>query len=156
MIQPCVFNRKEYKVVILNSDPFYISTVDSKNSKKSANGIHKAFSISPHDDLISFCKESLAQFTSACPYAVVDGLFRIDVMQMRSGRFVVNEFESLEANYYGKIDTQEFVVSMFIKNYWKAKIRDVFKDTLRILSENYFNETITMIGIGNMTLKYFK
>jgi hypothetical protein len=75
---------------------------------------------------------------------------------MRSGRFVVNEFESLEANYYGQIETQEFVVSMFLKNYWKTKIRDVFNNTLRILSDNYFNETITMIGVGNMTLKYFK
>jgi len=156
MIQPCVFNRKEYKVIVLNSDPFYISSVDSKSSKKSTNGIHKAFSNNPHNELLSFCKESLALFKSNCPSAVVDGLFRIDVMQMRSGRFVVNEFESLEANYYGKIETQEFVVSLFIKNYWRTKIRDVFNNTLRILSENHFNETITMIGVGNMTLKYFK
>jgi hypothetical protein len=156
MIQPCVYNRKEYKVIFLNSDPFYISTVDSKSSKKSANGINKAFSNSPHDELISFCKESLAFFKRNCASAIVDGLFRIDVMQMHSGRFVVNEFESLEANYYGKIETQEFVVSLFIKNYWRVKIRDVFNNTLRILSENHFNETITMIGIGNMTLKHLK
>jgi hypothetical protein len=156
MIQPCVFNRKEYKVIFLNSDPFYISAVDSKSSKKSFNGINKAFSKSPHEELLSFCRECLALFRSNCPHAIVDGLFRIDVMQMRSGRFVVNEFESLEANYYGQIETQEFVVSMFLKNYWKAKIRCVFNDTLRILSDNYFNETITIIGIGNMTLKYLK
>lgn len=153
MIQPCVYNRKEYKVIVLNSDPFYISTVDSKSSKKSENGVHKAFSFSPHNELVSFCKESLALFSINCPHAVVDGLFRIDVMQMRSGRFVVNEFESLEANYYGKIDTQEFVVSKFINNYWKIKIRDEFHNSLKILSENHFNETITMLGIGNMALK---
>jgi hypothetical protein len=154
MVQPCVYNRKEYKVVFLNSDPFYISAVDSRNSKKSENGVHKAFSTSPHTELIDFCKESLALFKSNCPFAITDGLFRIDVMQMRSGRLVVNEFESLEANYYGKIETQEFVVSMFIKNYWKSKIREIFNDTLKIISEKHFNETVTIIGIGNMTLKY--
>ena len=152
MIQPCVYNRKEYKIIFLNSDPFYISSVDSRSSKKSANGINRAFSSSPHDKLIAFCKESLQCFQANCPHAIVDGLFRIDVMQMRCGKFVVNEFESLEANYYGKLETQEFVVSLFLKNYWINKIRSVFYDTLKILSEKHFEETIAIIGVGNLTM----
>ena len=33
------------------------------------------------------------------PYALVDGLCRVDIMQRSNGRLVVNEFESLEATY---------------------------------------------------------
>ena len=155
MIQPCVYNRKEFKVIILNSDPFYISAVDRKSSKKSANGINKSFSKAPHNELLAFCKESVDQLKRNCPYAIVDGLFRVDVMQMRSGRLVVNEFESLEANYYGKIDTQEFIVSTFIKHYWIKKVRIVLTNSLKILSEKNFDEAITIIGIGNMALTTF-
>lgn len=140
-------------MIFLNSDPFYISSVDSRNSKKSANGVNKAFSQSPHDELITFCKDSLKCFKSNCPHAITDGLFRVDVMQMRSGKFVVNEFESLEANYYGKLESQEFVVSLFLKNYWINKIRSIFNDSLKILSEQHFEETITLIGVGNLTMK---
>ena len=152
MIQPCVYNRKEYKVVFLNSDPFYICAIN-EGSKKSANGVNKAFSEKPHDELIKFCKDSLELFIKNCPSAIVDGLFRVDVMQMRSGQFVVNEFESLEARYYGKLESQEFVVALFLKNYWIQKIRAIFTDTLKVVSEMFFNETITIVGIGNLTMQ---
>jgi hypothetical protein len=38
-------------------------------------------------------------FKAALPYAITEGLFRVDLMKRDNGTIVVNEFESLEATY---------------------------------------------------------
>ncbi len=42
-----------------------------------------------------------------CPYAIVDGLFRVDVMQKADENYVVKEFESFEAAYYSRDDVDK-------------------------------------------------
>ena len=45
-----------------------------------------------------------------CPYAIADGLFRVDVMQRADESFIVKEFESFEAADYSRDDPKEALV----------------------------------------------
>ena len=48
--------------------------------------------------LISFARKSVERLLAADPDAVAySPLLRVDIMRMQDGRWVVNEFESLEA-----------------------------------------------------------
>lgn len=116
MVQPCLYNRKEYKIVCLNGEPTYVATI-GKNNLKCKGGINKAFG--SHTELFEFCKTVLNVFKSSCPYSITEGLFRVDVLQMRSGKFVVNEFESLEATFYGADNGKtESKTHKHIQDYW--------------------------------------
>ena len=79
MIQPCLYNRKEYKVVVLSGQPFLVSTFSWSENKRCANGINKAFV--PREDkseLLKFCTEQVKLFKQNCPSAITDGLVRVD------------------------------------------------------------------------------
>jgi hypothetical protein len=62
-----------------------------------SKGSGHAFSTEP--ELFAFAEETAKQFALDCPQAIVDGLFRVDIMQTSDGRLIVNEFESFEADY---------------------------------------------------------
>ena len=120
MVQPCIFNRKEYKVVCFDSNPIFISYMCS--NKRSKDGINKAFITKENEkNLLRFCNEAILEFKQRCPY----------VFQLCSGHFVVNEFESLEANYYSsnmKADKEEFSITQLLENYWYKKLRTLFDE----------------------------
>ena len=92
MIQATMRNKKEYKVVMFNREPKYVAY------NPNASGI--AFSIHPHTHLMSFAEYALNEFSLSCPFAMVDSLMRVDIFQTQSGKLVVNEFESLEADHH--------------------------------------------------------
>jgi hypothetical protein len=50
-----------------------------------------------------------------CPYAFVDGLFRVDVMQRADESFVVKIFESFEAADYRRDDPKEALVHSYLE-----------------------------------------
>ena len=54
---------------------------------------------------------------------MLDGLLRIDVFKTKDNRLVVNELESLEAEYFGD-DVEEARFNEFLKSYWEKKIYD--------------------------------
>ena len=111
MIQPCMKNRKEYKVVYIpRKEILYISNI---RGAKHSNG-RKAFSSGDHHELYTFIKKAVEFFLVDCPYAICDGLFRVDVFMNEYKDFVVNEFESLEACYYGSFES-ELAVTHFMK-----------------------------------------
>ena len=60
----------------------------------------------------------------ACPHSICDGLFRVDVFMNQANEFIVNEFESLEAVYYGK-SILENTVTNHLKEYWYGKLMDI-------------------------------
>ena len=47
--------------------------------------------------------------------------FRVDVMTFNY-KLVVNEFESLEADYHAKEDERTFMMDSSLKLYWKNKL----------------------------------
>jgi hypothetical protein len=67
----------------------------------------------------------MERFQSAAPFAITDGLFRVDIFQTLSGKMVVNEFESLDAAYdtasTGTYDYQALTYN-FLQKYWQQKI----------------------------------
>jgi len=118
MIQPCMKNRKEYKVVYIPSKSIIYVT----SSSTTAGHYKKAFPTgNNHCDLFDFVKRVVTVFQDACPHSICNGLFRVDVFMNNSNKFIVNEFESLEAVYYGK-SIQESAVTNFLKEYWLAKL----------------------------------
>ena len=61
----------------------------------------KAFSEPPHYELFAFAKSAISTLAKANPSAITKGAYiRVDIFQDSLGRMVVNEFESLEGNFY--------------------------------------------------------
>ena len=126
MIQPCVYNRKEVKIVVLNNQPLYRAGISTGKQQRSKTGINKVFS--NDDELLAFASEAVAKLRESAPYAITDGLFRVDIFQTIAGRMVVNEFESLDAGYVSTtknslgVDFQS-ITCAFLQAYWQKKIQ---------------------------------
>jgi hypothetical protein len=93
IVQACMRNKREYKVVVLNKIPRYLA------ESTSTKGV--SFSSDPHDRLFSFAKNAVSELCNVCPYVISDGLIRVDIFQNETGCLIVNEFESMEGNFYG-------------------------------------------------------
>lgn len=116
-------NRKEYKVVVLDGVPKYVAKIGC--DKKSKGGINQAFSQYPHTELMLFAGDMVQKMKENCPNVICDGLFRVDIFQKLDGALVVNELESLEANYGGVRSVEEILaVIPFLVEYWKEKLRN--------------------------------
>jgi hypothetical protein len=72
-----------------------------------------------------FANIALLKFRAAIPFAITDGLFRIDIFQTASGKMVVNEFESLDASYESKTIGADEATYQFLQNYWLVKIESL-------------------------------
>ena len=125
IIQPCLYNRREMKVVCLNRKPIYVS---KSANKKSSDGVNHSISDSPHQSLMEFAQKAVDCYLKYCPHAIVDGLFRVDIMQMTNKCYVVNELESLEAAYYSG-SCEEALVHSCLESYW-------FKIITKLCSEH--------------------
>jgi hypothetical protein len=123
MIQPCLRNKREYKVVHIPSQNIqYIAHASTPKYSR-------AFSTSPHERILQFARQAVEHFKLMCPHAITHQLFRVDIMQTEDGSLVVNEFESIDANFvpnFGASSTSarsyEFRVKTFISNFWKEQL----------------------------------
>ena len=120
IIQPCMMNRRENKVVLLNGEATYIASISTGSNKRSSGGTNKQFG--DYDSLLQFANEAVRRFVTNVPFAIIDGLFRVDIFQTQEGRLVVNEFESLEANYSSKKEDMQFRTYDFLIKYWENMI----------------------------------
>ena len=110
MIQPCMRNRREYKIVCLNRVPIYITSY----SKKSGRAFGTV------EEKLAFAKLAIEILGKRIPFALLDGLIRVDIFINAKGEMVVNEFEGFEAGYAdGKHD---LTVEEFLSEYWEKKI----------------------------------
>ena len=112
-------NRREYKVVVLNNSPVYIAGI-STGSSKSKNGVNRAFS--DFEELQKFAGQAVDRLRLAAPFAITDGLFRVDIFQTAAGKMVVNEFESLDAEYQSPASGTAEATYTFLEKYWYHKI----------------------------------
>ena len=115
LIQACMHNRKEYKVVALGGHPLYIASINGSGGKKCADGVNEKFA--EKDELLDFADAAMRRLVKALPYVISDGLFRVDIFQTADGRLVVNEFESLDANFDGS-EQYEMITNNFLSSYW--------------------------------------
>ena len=59
-----------------------------------------AYSEPPHTEIFKFAESVVNVLKSNCPAAIVNGMVRVDIFRRKDGKFVVNEFESFEADFY--------------------------------------------------------
>ena len=128
MIQPCMYNRREVKIVVLNNQPLYKANIATGALSKSKGGVNQTFSydLNTLDAVLAFAGTALEKLKATLPYAITDGLFRVDIFQTLSGQLVVNEFESLEADFGCRISGAtdfEALAWTFLSNYWRQKWR---------------------------------
>ena len=57
MIQPCMYNRKEYKVVVLNNTAVYKAAISTGSQNKSKNGVNRSYG--ELKDLLQFAQTAL-------------------------------------------------------------------------------------------------
>ena len=123
MIQPCMHNRKEVKSVALNNLPAFKAGIVTSSTSRAALGVNQTFAET--NDIMQFANIALLKFRAAIPFAITDGLFRIDIFQTASGKMVVNEFESLDASYDSKTIGADEATYQFLQNYWLVKIESL-------------------------------
>ena len=73
--------------------------------------------------LMKFAEDSVAALKRECPSCLSCFLMRVDIMQRRNGRMIVNEFESFEAGCSGSGDS-EAIVRTWLSNFWKDILHD--------------------------------
>jgi hypothetical protein len=117
MLQACMKNRQEYKVVVFNEEVQFV-TANARRARPSIS-----FSKRPHYKLIQFAQDAVQDLKKSCPEFLCDGLVRVDIFQNENGDMIVNEFESLGANYYTNNDV-DMLFSQKLVHYWELKLTD--------------------------------
>jgi len=119
MVQATMENKKEYKIVFFNCEPRYVSLLPNQ-------GAGKAFSSAPHTDLLKFAESASREFSAGCPLALVGSLMRVDIFQTKSGKLVVNELESLEADHHcPNRGIKKAMVDDEIRQYYETLLKNV-------------------------------
>jgi predicted RNase H-like HicB family nuclease len=114
MLQPKMKNNCEYKVVCWNMEAKYVALTK--------RGYGTAFAKGKVADLLEFANSAIRQLKQECPCAIVDGLIRVDIFETAAKKFIVNEFEGLEARYCTKRGKSEMEISDNIRAYWFSMI----------------------------------
>jgi len=119
MLQACMKNAKEYKIVVINNTAMY----EANNASK--KGV--SFSKYPHTELLKFAEDALFALKVKCPSTIADGLVRVDIFKTLKGKLVVNEFESLEACYYSKRKNSDLTIELNVakylrETYWSSQL----------------------------------
>lgn len=113
LVQPRLNNVREDRVVCLDGKAMHIAHIGCARGK--------AFGCM--NDLFVFAENSIKLLRRECSHSITDNLVRVDIMVTKDGRFVVNEFESLEANFSGKSVEEEAKIKTFLISYWYKKIK---------------------------------
>lgn len=135
MLQPKLDNKKEYKFVFVDGQFQYQTSIVGGNSKHC-----RAFlkTKAQKAEGVRFASDAIELLKNQCPYSILDGLVRVDIMQRNDGSYSVNEFESLEARTFsagvGGAD-REIIVSGRLMEYWKI-----------VLTKLLFSSVTTSVG----------
>jgi hypothetical protein len=122
MIQPRMFNSKEIRVMLFNEKARYFININSET--KSSKRI-----LVTDDELFRFAEDSVNMIKQNLGDKLIfDGPLRVDMFQKSNGELVVNEFESLEANYDCSNHVTEIKMRSEMMQYWKCKIFNAIKN----------------------------
>jgi hypothetical protein len=78
---------------------------------------------------MNFAVEVLKEFGSACPNARVDSLMRVDIFQTMTGKLVVNELESLEADHFCNNGLNRIAVDNEVRLYYEMVLRSIIDES---------------------------
>ena len=138
MVQPCLPNRKEYRVVVYNGKPTHIAKVG--HSKGKAFGCELS--------LFEFAANAVQALYSACPSTQKEGTIRVDIMQM-GFMAVVNEFEGLEANISCKDARLDSGGRLNMINFWVFALFSNFSFFLSLFNSAFRNSFSKSSSIDN-------
>ena len=99
--------------------PRFVTSVDKQSGLIKA----KKFEAVSRETLFKFAEDAYQELKKNCPYFCCEPMVRVDVFKTKDGRLVVNEFESLSANYGCANHNEELVVYDYILNFWESKLR---------------------------------
>ena len=116
MLQPVMQNRREEKVVLFNGEPCYIAD-------KSINPTQSGSKFADSQQLLAFAAHAVRLLKSRDRLFLCDGLVRVDLFCNSSMQLVVNEFESLEANYTKSPFERQAKVTEQLAQYWEDVLR---------------------------------
>jgi len=112
IIQPRMVSTAESKVVLWNGVAQYVCITPGR-----IGIMKKAYNISK-SDLFKYVEDACAKLKEETNGAFIsEGLTRVDCFCLSNGKIVVNEVESLDANFSGKSDS-ESLTSTFLVNYY--------------------------------------
>ena len=117
MIQPCMRNTMEYKVVLLNGEA--ISETGFSRARSKCFGTLQS--------RMKWAEKQVQTLHEKCPHALLDGLVRVDFFCDINGKWVVNEFESLEADIFSEKPKIQMQAQSFLRTYWLQKILNIFQ-----------------------------
>lgn len=120
-------NNYECKVVCFNMEPLYVS------KRKRGYGFSFAKGKAGTEAVLVFAGEAVKLLHQRCPAALVDGLVRVDIFctcAARGSKFIVNEFESLEADYSSSA-VNEADLDNRLATYWADVITKLMLDKHR-------------------------
>jgi hypothetical protein len=143
MVQPKLCNRMENRVLVRARKAAYhvgvkigvskqidhalmLSKSSLMMSKQYFNQGGRKVQFGCQKERNKFAEDAVTQLGQKCSGAVVDFVMRVDIMCLKSGQMVVNEFESLEANYVGYRD-EEMATQEFYTSYWMKILTDCIK-----------------------------
>mmetsp|Transcript_12932 Transcript_12932/g.17625 ORF Transcript_12932/g.17625 Transcript_12932/m.17625 type:complete len:383 (-) Transcript_12932:1967-3115(-) len=117
IIQPRINKKNESKIVLWNGNSQYICkfTQPSKISSK----LHS------DEDQMEFAMNAWKTMVDrSCGAFLCDGIVRVDLFCTERGNLVVNEFESLDASFFGTMD-QESQTANFLQAYYVNMLRNL-------------------------------
>jgi len=124
MLQPCLENRKEYKVCLFDGKAAFVADINQRST------IGTSFSKFPHSDLKVFAEQACEILENFCEGALALPLLRVDIMKSRNG-LVINEFESIEACFFSKqFETFELQAHDFLRQYWASTISSLVTERI--------------------------
>ena len=118
MVQPCLANKKEYKVVVQGGVAKYIASIGT---------CCKGRAFATKDQLLKFAEHAVGILRDKSIHFIWQGTVRVDIMQTNSQQLIVNEFESLEACIYSNQDRNLLPAVEWMVEYWIKEIKKAIK-----------------------------
>lgn len=113
IVQPRIGNTRESKVVLLNGEAKFISS----STKPGLLGVKTA------KELLEFAELAVNHLNERTKKAFLsDGITRVDLFCTKDNRLIVNEFESLDANFATSNTALQSQTSEAIVQYYKDKL----------------------------------
>ena len=106
---------------MLNNISAFKAGISTGSHYRSKNGVNKSFADTTAQ--LEFAQQALDRFRSEAPFAITDRLFGVDIFQAITGKMVVNEFESFDAEYQTKTTGTDEATYSFLEMYWYQKLK---------------------------------
>jgi len=119
MLQRRLIFNIEYKVVLFNGFARFVSS--SKGSRDPERPKLNQY------DLRKFAETAIRTLQAVVPHCIADGLVRVDVFTDTAQGMVVNEFESLEANWHVNRDSDVNAMNADLITYWTTRFSNALE-----------------------------